>query len=95
MYLKHLMAVIVEMKDAKNAAAVVKEVTHMVSKEWLRAKWTMLSSCSSRDSKLGSNLLWARQALTKMKVSSAPTPAKHIKDLKTTPHEFFKTYQWL
>ena len=55
--LKHLMAVMVEMKDAKNAAAVVREVTHIVSKEWLRAKWTMLSSCSSRDSKLGSNLL--------------------------------------
>lgn len=79
------MAVMVEMKDAKNAAAVVKEVTHMVSKEWLRAKWTMLSSCSSRDSKFGSNLLWARHALTKMKVSSAPTPAKHIKGGSNKP----------
>ena len=79
------MAVMVEMKDATNAAAVVKEVTHMVSKEWLRAKWTMLSSCSSRDSKFGSNLLWVRQALTKMKVSSAPTPAKHIKGGSNKP----------
>ena len=32
-HLKHLMAVIVEMKEAKNAADVVIEVTHMVSNE--------------------------------------------------------------
>ena len=31
--LKHLMAVMVEMKEAKKAAAVVKDVTHMVSIE--------------------------------------------------------------
>ena len=40
-YLKHLMAVMVEMKEAKKAADVVKEVTHMVSIEWPKADPTI------------------------------------------------------
>ena len=75
-YLKHLMAVMVEMKEAKKAADVVKEVTHMVSIEWPKADPTIDSKWSSRELKLGSILEWALQALTKMKVSSAPTPIK-------------------
>ena len=66
----------VEMKEAKKAADVVKEVTHMVSIEWPKADPTIDSKWSSRELKLGSILEWALQALTKMKVSSAPTPIK-------------------
>ena len=70
------MAVIVEMKEAKNAADVVIEVTHMVSNEWLRAAWTMASNCSSIEFRFGSAFEWAFQAFTRIKVSSAPTPEK-------------------
>ena len=75
-HLKHLMAVIVEMKEAKNAAEVVIEVTHMVSNEWLRAAWTIASNCSSIEFRFGSAFEWAFQAFTRIKVSSAPTPEK-------------------
>ena len=75
------MAVIVEMKEAKNAADVVIEVTHMVSNEWLRAAWTMASNCSSIEFRFGSAFEWAFQAFTRIKVSSAPTPEKIQKKL--------------
>ena len=68
------MAVMVEMKEAKKAAAVVKDVTHMVSIEWLKAESTIDSKWSSNELELGSILEWARQDLTRMNVSSAPTP---------------------
>ena len=73
-YLKHLMAVMVEINEAKKAAEVVIEVTHIVSNEWLRAEWTITSSCSSTEFKLGSAFEWAFHALTRINVSSAPTP---------------------
>ena len=79
------MAVIVEMKEAKNAADVVIEVTHMVSNEWLRAAWTMASNCSSIEFRFGSAFEWAFQAFTRIKVSSAPTPEKTQKIFKACP----------
>ena len=70
------------MKEAKKAADVVKEVTHMVSIEWLKADSTIDSKWSSKEFKLGSIFEWDRHALTKINVSSAPTPRKKLTYLK-------------
>ena len=86
------MAVMVEMKEAKNAADVVMEVTHIVSIEWLSAEWTMTSNCSSTEFRLGSAFEWDFQAFTRINVSSAPTPAngKKPETLSKKAKSFYK-----
>ena len=73
-HLKHLIAVMLEMNDAMKAVAVESEVTSIERKACESVEASRWPSCSDL-ARFGSGLA-IDQDLTRMKVSSAPTPAK-------------------
>ena len=76
-YLKHLMAVMLDMTETKKAAAVVSDVTSMERRACRRVSLTRSSrqgllTCGEETS----SCCWRDHTRTRMNVSSAPTPAQ-------------------